>query len=93
MSDYAWIVTRDCLEEKDIKILGGSDITDEQEKRLVAGEGEKFIMRDCDNIDYYKGRIIGDYTGFEPLEDYGTPNAGATDILYKNKDTRVWEVL
>jgi len=30
MSDYAWIVTRDCLEEKDIKILGGSDITDEQ---------------------------------------------------------------
>jgi len=50
-------------------------------------------MRDCDNIDYYKGRIIGDYTGFEPLEDYGTPNAGATDILYKNKDTRVWEVL
>ena len=28
----------------------------------------------------YEGRIFGDYDGFEPLDDYGTPNFGCTAI-------------
>ena len=37
-------------------------------------------MYDDDNILYYSGVIYGDYTGFEPLDDYGTPYAGCSEI-------------
>jgi hypothetical protein len=29
---------------------------------------------------YYTGYIYGEYDGFEPLDDFGTPNAGAVHI-------------
>jgi hypothetical protein len=40
-------------------------------------------MFDDDNILYYEGRILGNYRGFEPLDDYGMPNAGCTKIKYR----------
>ena len=49
-------------------------------------------MLDDDRNLYYKGRISGDYDGFEPLDDYGMPNAGATIIQYKGKSGG-WEDL
>ena len=40
----------------------------------------KFRMRDDDNELYYEGRAHEEYFG--PLDDFGTPNAGATTIQY-----------
>jgi len=91
-SDYAWIVTWDHLDEKKVEVIGPSDATPEQIKELKSGVGEEFQMFDDDGILYYTGRIIGDYSGFEPLDDYGEPNAGAVDIKYKN-DKGEWETL
>lgn len=101
MSRYAWIITRDHTADEGaeegtnmnaIGIVGPRGCTDEQEEQLKAGEGEEFRMYDDDGILYYSGRIIGDYDGFEPLDDYGMPNAGAVRIDYKNKDG-IWSQL
>jgi hypothetical protein len=44
-------------------------------------------MLDDDGIVYYYGKIVGDgCEGFEPLRDFGTPNAGCTSIQYKDDD-------
>jgi hypothetical protein len=39
-------------------------------------------MLDGDGEIYYKGLIVGDFTGFEPMDDFGTPNAGCVSIEY-----------
>ena len=77
-----WIVVRDHLENQDVEVMGPSDISEENKKELKSGKGKKFQMFDDDGELYYSGRIVGDYDGFEPLDDYGTPNAGCTDIKY-----------
>ena len=69
-----------------------------------SGEGmtplvEWFRMYDDDRELYYTGVRTGqaeDYgseDGFEPLDDYGTPNAGATMIDYYKPETGGWETL
>ena len=44
----------------------------------------RFRMYDDDGIHYYSGLIVEDpdASGFEPLEDFGMPNAGCTRIDY-----------
>ena len=39
-----------------------------------------FKMYDDDDILYYEGTITGNFTGFEPLDDFGEGNAGCTRI-------------
>jgi len=34
---------------------------------------------------YYEGTLFGRYGGFEPLDDFGTPNAGCTMIKINGK--------
>ena len=45
-----------------------------------------FTMYDDDEILYYSGIIWGEYTGFEPLDDWGAPNAGCTSIKINGKE-------
>ena len=92
-SKYGWIIDKDLLEEI-APILGPSNITPKMTAHLIIPDiGQKFQMFDADGELYYTGRIIGDYTGFEPLDDYGMPNAGCTDIKLFNNKTREWETL
>jgi hypothetical protein len=95
---YAWIIDIDHLasdftgDEKGI--TGPRGAPPELLAKLQAGEGEKFEMYDDDQELYYTGRIVGrtpgdtntkdfsDYIGFEPLDDFGEPNAGCTGIKY-----------
>lgn len=61
-------------------------------------EGEsvrKFKISDDDGELYYTGLYIGPdgEEMFGPLEDFGTPNAGATEILYLNRETGEYEAL
>ena len=52
-----------------------------------SGDANKtaFKMYDDDDNLHYEGYLYGDFDGFEPLDDFGMPNAGATSIfLFEN---------
>jgi hypothetical protein len=40
----------------------------------------RFSLYDDDDECYYEGMLYGDYEGFEPLDDFGTPNAGCVKM-------------
>ncbi len=95
MSNYGWIITKDYLEGDDFEetsfgVAGPRDIPDKMLDDLIDGNGEKFRLYDDDNELYYQGRIIGDFDGFEPLDDYGEGNAGCTMIAYYDDVTKEW---
>ena len=85
---YYWKITRGApdLFDDPVGVRGpmGAD------ESITANKG-KFRMKDDDGIIYYHGEIYGDYDGFEPLDDFGTPNAGCTSIEYNEKGE--WEIL
>ena len=101
MSKYGWLITKDYLypeKEKGVYsgpgVVGPGDLSDKMKVELERGmTTSAFAMYDDDGEIYYRGRIVGDYDGFEPLDDYGTPNAGCTEIRYRNKETGKWETL
>jgi len=88
MARYAWVITRDHYAEKynpednETGVMGPRSITPAQIERLERGEGITFKMRDDDKELVYTGKIIGDFDGFEPLDDFGMPNFGCTEICY-----------
>lgn len=100
-SKYAWIIDKDHLYPKGKEgvysgpgIAGPRNAPTELVAKLEAGEfRQRFRMYDDDGELYYEGRIVGEYDGFEPLDDYGTPNAGCTEIRYWNTDSKEWERL
>ncbi len=79
---YRWTITKDRLADEEepegtccnAKGMSGpynasDDVTD---------NATHFSMYDDDGNCYYEGTIYGDFEGFEPLEDFGMPNAGCT---------------
>jgi hypothetical protein len=84
-ANYGFIITTDVLEGNDAIIIGPRGIDPAIEALLHHGQGRAFRLHDDDEL-YYEGRYIGpdDDTEFAPLDDYGTPNAGATSISYQN---------
>lgn len=60
---------------------------------------DRFRMYDGDGELYYEGVTNAlscrkpDVTGFEPLDDFGEPNAGCCEIRYYNRELCVWEEL
>lgn len=98
---YGWKITRDYIYDPDdttindkkmVGTKGPRGLDPALEAELDAGKGDKFRMKDDDGNIYYHGRIVGDYDGFEPLDDFGMGWAGCTTIEYKNTDGN-WEVL
>lgn len=74
---------------RDVNVAGPHGATDEQID-LARHEGVPFKIFDDDGIRYYEGRFwASDGDGadseyaFGPLDDYGTPNAGAVTIKYR----------
>jgi hypothetical protein len=57
----------------------------------------KFRMSDDDGNVYYEGWLAGEYEGFEPLDDFGTPAAGCVRIEFWERDpktdTMKWRML
>ena len=94
MNRYHWVITKDHIEKgknSNAGTIGPRTATLDSESIVKAGAF--FKIYDCDDILYYEGYITGDYDGFEPLDDFGTPNAGATDIHYRNQETGIMECL
>jgi len=56
-------------------IEGPRDLDDQ-----VKSNPATFALYDDDDNCYYQGMLYGDYEGFEPLDDYGTPNAGCVKM-------------
>ena len=85
---YAWHIDRSFIEDSnfgspcEVSITGpGNPALDPSlEQQLIDGHGENFKMHDDDGNLYYTGRIVGDFDGLEPLDDFGMPNAGCTHI-------------
>jgi len=72
--DYRWIITKDRIGGDDKGVESGN--LDPSIKVNAA----RFSMYDDDGECYYEGMIYGEYDGFEPLDDFGMPNAGCTGI-------------
>jgi hypothetical protein len=84
---YAWIIDVDYVDsDADVGLTGPRNAPEVLLKRLKAGEGERFELWDDDDELYYVGRILyldpDTPGGNEPLDDFGMPNAGATEICY-----------
>jgi len=92
---YAWIITADLLEDGDATgTIGPAGAGPDHIAQLKNGQGCAFRMLDDDEVLSYRGRIIGDFDGLEPLDDFGMPNAGCTTIhLWKAGQGGGWEVV
>ena len=80
-AEYRWVIIRDHLELDGIPSDKGA-CGPRNASKDVQHNPQKFTMYDDDDHCYYTGMIYGDYSGFEPLDDFGMPNAGCTDIRY-----------
>ena len=91
---YAWIITKvneEFVSPKLIRLNGPRSHAMNLNKVLKTGK--TFRMFDDDGIWYATGKICGDYEGFEPLDQWGTPGLGATSIKYFNSQSKKWETL
>ena len=80
-SIYNWTITKDYIGNgAETGLTGPSN-----KSRHTANE-TAFRMFDDDGEHYYSGLIWGDFDGFEPLDDYGMPNAGCTEIQLRDPD-------
>ena len=83
---YGWIITIDKISlGADVGLTGPHNLSDDILERLQKGEGHAYRVRDDDDEVYHHGRFIGDpnsYDAFGPLNDFGRPGFGATDIQY-----------
>lgn len=90
---YGWIIDTDHIDNgTDNGVIGPRNIDPDAAVRLKKDPecGERFRMYDDDGELYYSGRILfdlfDDTDGYEvefaPLDDFGMPNAGCTEIRY-----------
>lgn len=98
----SWVITKDyigpsltSIDSPDEKGICGPSTCNMTEKE-IRKFGKKFKMYDDDGELYYDGYCVVrngiGVEGFRPLDDFGTPNAGATEIRYKN-DKGEWRTL
>lgn len=86
MSEYTWIVTRDTILGDSSDAVGrigprGAKNRERFDKVII--EGDHFRLLNADGNVQFSGYILGDYSGREPLEDYGVGN-GCTAIEYEH---------
>jgi len=77
---YGWVITADVLdgpESREVGMLGPRGLKFSKDE--IISKGKKFEMFDDDGELYYEGYLLGG-TGLEPLDDFGMPNAGCTEI-------------
>ena len=88
-----WKITKDNLWEEDSSLRlelpnrAGIQSRDFEESKAT----EKFRMRDGDGVICYEG-IADKKAEFDPLDDFGTPDSGCTEIQYLKENGR-WETL
>ncbi len=74
MEKYYWEITEDLIQEDLVGVCNG----DESLKDKEGVPTSTFELYDDDDILYCRGKIYGDFDGFEPQDDYGMPSLGVT---------------
>jgi hypothetical protein len=87
----AWIITKDRLFDPSEKGSKSRVGTCSHNYKNECAEWKPFRILDDDGEVYYEGLATPE-TDFEPLDDFGMPDAGCTEIQYKN-DKGEWETL
>lgn len=89
---YAWIIDKDHLDDGEAKgVRGPKHMSEALSQALDKGEGKPFRIFDDDGGLYYEGRLVvseddnDPEVEFHPLHDFGMPNAGATEIHYRDE--------
>jgi len=89
MSNYYWKISYDHLENKEILIEGPRNcdcsIPTPFKFRLYDDDGELNLSGECSDNN--------SENAFGPLDDYGMPSYGCTEIRYLNEETGLWEPL
>jgi hypothetical protein len=89
---YAWIIDKDMIQTNAKGTIGPIGAEDRHVANLARRRGVEFRLYDDDGDLCYVGRIVGNYDGFEPLDDFGEGYAGCTMIKYRN-ERGAWEIL
>jgi hypothetical protein len=94
MSNYHWVITRDLLNLGDVGTFGPSGASLDADAIRRHEQAQPFQLKDDDGELVYEGVYVGpqDETLFAPLDDFGLPNAGCTEILYR-AESGAWEGL
>ena len=83
---YTWVITQDKIlgDSSDaVGKVGPSGAKERARFDVVIREGEHFRLLNQYGKAEFSGYILGDYTGAEPLEDFGREN-GCTDLEYES---------
>jgi len=97
----SWIITQSWITDEafgmptEVEVIGPRAISDADVALLKKGEGQSFRMYDDDGVLYYEGATLDGIDGedaFGPLDNYGEPNAGCTEIKYYTHD-KEWVTL
>jgi hypothetical protein len=81
LAKYAWKITKVSEELcEDLHDELGTVGPHNADLDLLDINQTRFRIYDDDGEFYYEGILGGDYTGFEPLDDFGGPYAGCTVI-------------
>ena len=79
MSKYWWRIDEDFLDgDNENSEVGTEGPYDGDFQNFDNEQG--FTLYDDDDNPYYHGYMYGDWYGFEPVDDFGMPNAGAVHI-------------
>ena len=78
---YRWKIDKDYLNENSSENASGTEGPRNLDPSITSNP-QGFTLYDDDDIPYYHGHIYGDYEGFEPVDDFGMPNAGAVHIKF-----------
>lgn len=94
----AYLITKDHIADSDerpnVGVFGPSSYIGTE--NTIFAKGRHFRMYDDDGELYYEGYFYPhneDSDEFEPLSCFGTPNAGCTEIRYRNPKTNKYEKL
>lgn len=87
---YGWLITKDHVSDGDDERVFGPRNSAFNPKYIMDHPGKQaFKMYDDDGELYYEGFIVIEEDDgeldFAPLDEFGMPNAGATEIHYQNK--------
>ena len=99
-----WTITKDYIANETapqpsnanaVGMVGPRNAKLNAEQIIGHPQARKFRIKDDDGKLYFEGVMVitpedGDDAEFRPLDDFGTPNAGATSIEYQRPDGS-WE--
>ena len=81
---YRWKITRDHLAEPGEKDDVGREGPHNLDPALKSNP-TPFTLYDDDGDGYYSGTLYGDFSGLEPLDDFGMGWAGCTGIKVRGE--------